>query len=217
MKPLKSLLILGILAAVPTLAPSEAEAQRRYYGPGYAGPPPNSVLPGGFHNRQGRLTFGLSVGLGGMNDDVGDIGCNSCDYNPLSFGAAGHIGGFIGPRMALMLELQTNVQQVSQEQFVNDDAFLYQSAAMVAAQYWLLPQLWIKGGIGFARLEEQSRDGFFAGTLDNGIALLGAVGFEIFSARYMSIDIQGRILNGSYEGADNNITAGTIGIGINWF
>jgi hypothetical protein len=215
MKPIKSLLLVGIVAAIPALAPSEAAAQP---GPGYyAAPPPNAQLPGGFHNRQGRLTFGFSLGLGAMNDDIGDIGCNNCDYSPISFQAAGHIGGFIGPRMALMLELQTNGQQVSQEQFVEDDAFLYQTAAMIGLQYWVTPQLWLKGGLGLAHLEEQSRDGFFAGEIDNGTAVLGAIGFELFSSRYLSVDLQGRVLNGSYSGIDNNITAASVGVGINWF
>jgi hypothetical protein len=46
---------------------------------------------------------------------------------------------------------------------------------------------------------------------------MGAIGFEILSARYFSLDLQGRFLNGSYDGIDNNITAGSIGLGINWF
>lgn len=218
MKPIKSLILVGLLAAIPT-APEEAAAQPRgYYGPGpYGGPPPNAQLPGGFHNRQGRLTFGFQGGLGVMNDDIGEINCGNCDFNPISFGASGHIGGFIGPRLALMFELQVNGQQVSQEAFIEDDAFLYQTAAMVALQYWVTPQLWIKGGLGLAHLEVQSRDGFFGGEIDNGGAILGGIGFELFSSRYLSVDLQGRLLNGSYEGIDNNITAASVGIGINWF
>ncbi len=217
MKPIKSLVLVGVLAAIPTLAPSDASAQPRgsYYGPG--GPPPNSQLPGGFHNRQGRLTFGFSLGLGVMNDDIGEINCSNCDYNPISFGVSGHIGGFIGPRLALMFEGQVNGQQVSQEAFVEDDAFLYQSAGMVAIQFWVTPQLWLKGGLGLAHLEVQSRDGFFAGEIANGTAILGAAGYEIFSSRYLSVDLQGRLLNGSYDGINDNITAASVGIGVNWF
>ena len=214
MKPIKSLVVLGVLSALPVLAPSEASAQPGYYN---AGPPPNTQLPGGFWNRQGRLTFGGSFGLGGMSDDVGDIGCDNCDYNPISFGFTGHIGGFLGPRFALMFEAQVNGQQVSQAAFPEDDAYLYQTAGMVAAQYWITPQLWLKGGIGLAHLELQSADGFFASDIDNGTAIMGAAGFEVFSSRYFSIDLEGRLINGAYKGIDNNITAGTIGVGVNWF
>jgi hypothetical protein len=217
MKPIKSLVLLGTLAAIPALAPSDALAQPGY-GPGpgyYAAPPPNSQLPGGFHNRQGRLTFGFSAGLGGMNDNGGDLECSGCDYSTLSGQVSGHIGGFIGPRLALMFEAQANVQQLSQEQFIEDDLFLTQYAAMVAAQYWVTPQLWLKGGLGLANL--QVSDAFGESNIDNGTAIMGAVGFELFSARYMSVDLQGRLLNGSYEGIDNNITAASVGIGVNWF
>jgi hypothetical protein len=213
MKPIKSLLLLGILAAVPTLAPGDAAAQPGY-GPGYGGPPPNSVLPGGFHNRTGRLTFGFSAGIGGMNDDFGDIECDGC--NALSGQIEGHIGGFIGPRLALLFEAQANIQQIQQGAFVEDDIFLTQSAAMIAAQFWVTPQLWIKGGVGFANLQLSDNFGNES-TPENGTAVMGAVGFEIFSARYMSVDLQGRLLNGSYEGIDNNITAASVGIGVNWF
>jgi hypothetical protein len=215
MKPTKSLLaLLAAALAVPALSTSDAVAQPG--GGYYAAPPPNSVLPGGFHNRQGRLTFGFSGGLGYMNSDVfGDIGCSGC--SSAAFGVAGHIGGFIGPRLALMFELQVNGQQVSQERFFEDDIFLFQTAAMIAAQYWVTPQLWIKGGIGLAHLEEQTRDGFAGLEIANGTAIMGAVGFELFSSRYLSIDLQGRLLNGSYDGINDNITAGTIGVGINWF
>jgi len=211
MKPIKSLVLLGVLAAIPALAPSTASAQG-YYGPG-AGPP-NSTLPGGFHNRQGRLMFGFSLGLGGMHDDFGDITCDNCDT--VSGQVSGHIGGFIGPRFALMFEAQANFQQISQGVFVQDDTFLTQSAGMVAAQYWVTPQLWVKGGLGLANLQVSDNAGN-ASVPENGTALMGAIGYELFSSRYLSIDLQGRLINGSYDSLNNNITAGSVGVGINWF
>ncbi len=216
MTPMKSLVLVGLLAAIPTFAPSEASAQPRggpgYYGPG--GPPPNSTLPGGFHNRQGRLMFGFSLGIGGMHDDFGDIECDGCQA--LSGQVSGHVGGFIGPRFALMFEAQANIQQISAGRFVEDDLFLTQSAAMIAAQWWIAPQLWIKGGIGLANLQVEDNFGGSSAP-ENGTALLGAVGYELFSSRYLSVDLQGRIINGSYDGINNNITAGSVGIGVNWF
>lgn len=214
MKPTKSLLVLGALAALPVLAPSEASAQPG--GGYYQGPPPNSQLPGGFHNRQGRLMFGFSVGIGGMHDDIGPIG----DSTPAGE-VSGHIGGFIGPRFALMFEAQGNFQQLSQDAF-GDSVTLVQGAGMVAGQYWLTPQLWIKGGIGLSNLQIQDDFGN-ASAPSNGIAVMGAAGFELFSSRYLSVDLQGRIINGAYSndetqgGGHSNITSGTVGIGVNWF
>ena len=215
MKPTKSLLVLAALLLVPTVASAQGYYGGRGGGGYYAAPPPNSVLPGGFHNRQGRLIFGFSLGLGGMHDRGGDIECSNCRYSTLSGQASGHIGGFIGPRFALLGELQGNVQTLATDGY--DDTVLVQSALMIAGQYWLTPQLWVKGGIGFANVSVDDTYYGTSETVDNGMALMGAIGFELLSSRYFSLDLQGRVLNGAYKGIDNSITAGSIGIGINWF
>lgn len=209
---LNALVLLGLAVVVPTLAPSEASAQPG--GGYYSQPPPNSTLPGGFHNRQGRLTFGFSVGVGGMHDDFGDIECDGCEA--LSGQVSGHIGGFVAPRVALMFEAQANIQQVSQGFFVEDDVFLTQAAALVAAQIWVAPQLWVKGGLGLASLQLSDNAGNESQP-ENGTAVMGAIGYEVFSSRYMAVDIEGRLINGAYEGIDNNITAGSVGLGISWY
>lgn len=219
MKPIKSLLVLAALTLTPALASAQG-----YYGGGggYYAQPPASQLPGGFHNRQGRLMFGFSLGLGGMSDRFGDISCTNCDYNPLAVGVSGHIGGFLGPRFALMAEGQANVQTVSSDAITGDTTTLVQSALMVAGQYWVTPQLWVKGGIGFANLQlERSYygDGIVdeASIPENGGAIMGAIGYELLSARYFSVDLQGRLLHGTYKGIDNSVTAASVGVGINWF
>jgi hypothetical protein len=205
MKPIKSLLVLAILCA-----PALASAQGYYGGRGgYQGP----TVPGGFHNRAGRLAFGFGVGLGGMHDATGSIPCSGCDFNPLAFEGDFHIGGMLSPRFALLFEAQVNSQQVSNNRF-NGDEFLSQGAAMIAGQFWLIPQLWIKGGIGFANL--QVDDAFFTTDFGNGGAVMGAIGVELLSARNFAIDLQGRIIEGLYS--DNyHVTSGTVGIGVDWY
>ncbi len=220
MKPTKMLLVLAFMLFAPAVASAQGYGRGGGGGGYYASQPPTYQLPGGFWNRQGRLTFGGSIGLGGMSDRFGDIECTNCDYNPISGMIEGHIGGFIGPRLALLGEVQVNGQTVSQ--VGADTTTLVQSTLMIAAQYWITPQLWIKGGIGFAnlRLEESYYgDGIVDATSipENGVALMGAVGYELLSARYFSIDLQGRLINGAYKGIDNTVTGATIGVGINWY
>jgi hypothetical protein len=208
---MKKLIILACL-----FFPSLAFAQ--YYSP----PPPSSQFPGGFHNRTGRLAFGFSLGLGKMSDSFGDIDCSNCDYSPVSGQVSGHIGGFLGPRFALLGELQANIQTLANDSFTGDTTTLTQGALMIAAQYWVTPQFWIKGGIGLASLQVD-RSYFGDGVIDEssvpetGTALMGAIGYELLSARNFSIDLQARVLNGAYRGIDDNITAASIGLGINWF
>lgn len=206
MKPIKSLLVLAVL-----LAPGLAGAQGYYGGGGGYGAP----LPGGFHNRMGRLMSGVSLGVGGMHDDGSGItNCGNCDYNPLAVELDGHIGGMISPRFALMAELQFNGQTVHSD-VINGDTILSQSALMLAGQFWITPQLWVKGGLGFAHLDAQ--DAYTQYDFGGGSAIMGAVGFEILSARFFAVDLQGRLIEGSYHGFDDHITSGTVGLGLNWY
>jgi hypothetical protein len=212
MKPIKSLLVLAIM-----LVPGLAAAQGYGGGGGgyYSQPAPATQLPGGFHNRQGRLAWGFSIGLGGMHDAGSKItSCTNCDYNPAVIEADGHIGGFIGPRFALMGELQVNAQTVHSDQY-NGDTVLSQNVIMIAGQYWLTPQLWLKGGIGFSHL--QADDTYFVYDLSDGVAIMGGVGYEVMSARNFSVDLQGRLIQGSYDGLNDRVTSGTVGVGLNWY
>lgn len=211
MKPIKSLLVLAMV-----LIPGVAAAQGYYggSGPGYYSAPPQTN-PGGFHMRQNRLAFGFSVGLGGMHDQGSNItSCNNCDYNPIAFEADAHIGGFLGPRFALMGEFQVNGQTVHSDVY-NGDTILSQNVLMIAGQYWLTPQLWIKGGIGFAHL--QADDSYFQYDLGDGGALMGGIGYEVMSARNFAVDLQGRLIRGNYHSFDDSLTSGTVGVGINWY
>lgn len=205
MKPIKSLLVMFAILSVPALASAQG-----YYGGRRGGPPREA---GGFHHREGMLMWGGAVGLGGMHDGgSGVTSCSGCDVKPLTGEFDFHIGGMLTNRFALMFEGQVNTQRVSR---AFDDTYLSQGAAMLAAQYWLLPMLWVKGGIGFASL--QVDDGYFVGDYGTGGALMGAAGVELFSARNFALELQGRVINGAYNGLGDNVTSGTIGIGVNWF
>ncbi len=208
MKPIKSLLVLAILIAAPGLA----AAQGYYGGPGY-GPPP---VPGGFHNRAGRLAWGFSLGLGYMNENGDAVTCSGCDAQPVTGEVDFHLGGMINPRMAILLELQANAQQVALDP--NTDTTLEQTLVLGAVQYWLTPQLWIKGGLGVANLQlNDNINGVTYVSPGNGLGLLGGIGFELLSARFFAVDLQGRLTEGTYSGASDHITSGTIGVGLNWY
>jgi len=200
MKTIKTFLILAFVSL-----PALASAQPGYYGPP-AGEP-------GFHQRAGRLMFGISAGLGFMNDNGQSVDCAGCNYNPLAGEIDVHIGGMLNNRLAIMFEAQGNIQTIASDQL--GDTTLTQSAFMGALQYWLTPQLWIKGGLGAAHL---TVDDTYYGTSQpagSGLAIMGAVGFELLSGRFFALDLQGRLIDGQY-GSDR-ITGGTIGLGLNWF
>ncbi len=97
---------------------------------------------------------------------------------------------------------------------------LVQASAMVAIQYWLTPQLWIKGGIGGANLgysyDNGSTQNSDSESIADGGAAMGAVGYELLSAPRFSIDAQLRMIVGSYD-QGQDVSGGSIGVGFNWF
>jgi hypothetical protein len=170
----------------------------------------------GFHDR--RISWGLGIGLGGMSDDGGRISCINCDYNTAALELDAHLGRFVSPRLALLLEVEANGQTVAQNAN-NTTSTVVQTTLMLAGQYWLTTQLWIKGGVGFAHLEQE--DSYFEGTdvtpVDSGLAVLGAIGFEVLSSRRFALDFQGRLIEGTYDGIHDHLTSGTIGVGFSWY
>ncbi len=209
MKPIKALLVLAIV-----LSPALASAQG-YYGRGGQGA--GYREPGGFHHRMGRITYGGSLGIGFMSDNGNGLSCDNCgNYNPIAVEGDFHIGGFVAPRFALLFEGQFNAQTVHLDQGNgNGDSYVFNSAFMVAGQYWLTPMFWVKGGIGVAHLTVD--DAYTSQDIGSGLAVMGAAGFELVSTRFFALDLQGRIISSNYDGISDHITSGTVGIGLNWY
>jgi hypothetical protein len=208
---------LAALAALAVLAaPSSAGAQPGGppppppgygggYGGGYYGPPPA---------RQG-LTLGFGLGLGGMDSDSSLTECFDCNYDPLALGFDLHIGGMVNPQLAILGELFWQAQSIDADGF----NWISQTMLMAAAQLWLTPQFWVKGGLGFASLDSHYDDGFVAedDSIDTGLAVMGAAGFEVLSSPWFAIDLQLRLASGSYDGVDEQVNTGMLGIGFNWY
>ncbi len=188
------------------------------YRPGYYSAPP-ATLPGGFWDRGGGLVWGISLGLGGMSSKDGPIECQSCSYSPVAVEVDAHLGGMLSPRLALLFEMQGNVQTVEEVGGGEGSKTLAQFALLAAAQYWVTPRFWLKGGLGFGTLSYNYNDSF--GTqeepIDDGGAFLVGAGYEILSGRDFAVDLQGRYVVGSYDGINDQISSGTIGIGVNWY
>ncbi len=193
------------------------------YAPNTAGPPPAA---GGFHDRTGRLALGFSVGLGKMKIDNSAVACNGCSGDPVSYEADVHLGWMMSPRVALLFEAEGTGQTIADDGVVTDT--LVQSTAMVGAQYWVTPQLWLKGAIGAAQLTVTRDDGFTTAQSDSldGGAIMGAVGYEVMSSRNFAVDLQLRFTGGTYKDTtvnldgttnDTNLATTSVGLGFNWY
>lgn len=222
MKP-RHLVLGALLLLVPATAaaqPANARPAQPQYQGYYAQP---STVPGGFHDRQGRLMLGFSLGLGGMKIGDDEVTCANCDYDPVAFEVDFHIGGMMSPRFGVMLEVQANGKTIEESAF--GATSLVQATAMAAAQYWVTPQFWVKGGLGFASLGYSYDDEFDhnddSEELARGGALMVGAGYELLSAKNFSIDLQARFVQGTYEeddlGDNPDVSSGSIGVGFNWF
>jgi hypothetical protein len=194
--------------------PASAQHRRGYY---YApAPPPPALTEDGFFYRRG-LTLGVGLGIGGMDSDTGALDCDNCIYTPITGALDFHIGAMINPRLALLFELWVTAKPLDEA----GTSTLSQSMAMVGVQYWLSPQLWIKGGLGFSYLNLSYDDGYYVedAAVAEGGAIMGALGYEVMSAPRFAIDLQLRLGAGTYQGLGfgDQIHALTVGGGINWY
>ena len=185
-------------------------------GPHYAPPPPPPPPPSYYDpfTRRG-LTLGFGFGIGNMSDSEGTIPCDDCDYDPAAGAFDFHIGGMLNPRLALLFEVWVTGKNIDE----SASEFLWQSMVLVAAQYWVTPRLWVKGGLGLAHLSLTYEDGYESGdeAVDDGGAALAAVGYEIVVLPRFALDLQLRAGVGSYDAIDEQVVAVSAGLGFNFY
>ncbi len=150
-----------------------------------------------------------------MGGDNGPIRCDGCDYEPASIGLDLHIGAMLSPRLAILGEYAVTAQQL--DGFGNTT--LNQHMVLAAAKLWLLPSLWIKGGLGVAILDLTFDDGFVRAnkTIDTGVGSVAAIGIELLSTPRYALDLQLRLASGNYESFDTNVNSGLLQVGVAWF
>lgn len=214
MKPIQTSLTILAIALIPAIAVAQPAAGGG--GGGYYGQPP--VNTGGFHERAGTPMLGFSIGLGGMETEGGPVECANCEYSPIGVEFDGHVGGMLSNQFGLMLELQANAETVEDYGY-EGNASLVQSTAMIAGQYFVSPRLWLKGGLGVAHLSYSYQDSYggIDQPVDDGAAVMAAVGYELLSSRTFGLDVQARVIMAGYDGINDKITAATIGVGFNWY
>jgi hypothetical protein len=181
-------------------------------------PPPNQPPPSSpwstFHPRYG-LTLGASLGLGGITAKSGPLRCDGCNYEPLAGAFDLHIGGMLSPRLSLLGEFGFAIRQID-ESGLNS---FYEVSFLGGAQFWVLPVLWVKGGLGIATVGLQYDRGYVVQdkALDTGGMLMAAVGAEVFSTPHFAIDLQLRGTAASFKGLKDQIYAGMFQVGFSWF
>lgn len=179
-------------AGYPPPPPQQGYAPPMYAPPQPTGPPVTL--------RQGWVV-GFSLGAGSMVGDRGD------SLEGIAYDA--HVGFMVSPQLALLIE------GYGVSHFEENNG-LTQSMLLVAGQYWINPQLWVKGGLGTGRLSLQNNDGVTVEESEEGVAVMFAAGYEIMHSQNFAVDLQLRTGAVTYDN-DLTISQTAAAVGINWY
>lgn len=153
----------------------------------------------------------------GATIDGGHIGCETSDGNDCGNGAhaAGgfslYAGGMITPALAITGELWGMAHQ-------DGDVTASQVLATANLRAWVVPRLWLQGGLGVAR-SKVTYDGpivMVESMSDTVPAATVAIGVELVHSKKFSLDLQLRGGSGFYRG-DVRVWNTALGIGATFF
>jgi uncharacterized membrane protein YtjA (UPF0391 family) len=153
------------------------------------------------------VTFGGGVGLGHIACDGADCG----GVNEAG-GIDVHVGGMLTPELALLLDAWGMSHRDS-----NDATFTH-AIVTGALRAWLVPRLWVSGGIGFAEARwHYSSDVIdYESRSDTVPAVMGAIGVELLSSPAFALDLQLKGGTGFFED-DVRVRNVSLGVGVNWY
>jgi hypothetical protein len=153
------------------------------------------------------LVFGGALGGGSIS-----AGCDGCDHRA-SLGLDLHVGGMLSPRLALLFDASgaaNYTTQFVQTRYVT--SLLYAGAA----QYWLLERLlWVKGGLGLARVVQSDAPIFKTFDTATGFGFMAAAGVEVLQHRTFALDAELALRAAFYSGT--SVTDGAVLVGVNWY
>jgi hypothetical protein len=144
------------------------------------------------------FVFGVAVGGGG-------ISCDDCDslHGPAS---SLYAGGMLTDKLALVADSSVVVK-------TEDGNRLTSGVFGVAAQYWVAPRVWVKGGVGGGQLffssDQESESS------DLGLGFLGGAGVEIVQKKKFALDLQARFTTASIEDLRFNTWSVLFGFNLN--
>jgi len=138
----------------------------------------------------------------------GNISCDgtSCGKFSKGCGAAGYIGYLLSPRLGILFDVWALTARDSTS---NSDVSLTFVAATINARYYVLPGLWVQGGLGNGHAEvhvsvfQARSDDVPVGTI--------AAGIEVARGRAWALDIAFRLAQGTSTKKDQTSGDATTG------
>jgi len=153
--------------------------------------------------------------FGGFGLWGGNISCNGGDCG--GFSAAGGASGDIGYMFNRQLGILLDVWALTSS---NNNVGLTFVTSTVDIRFWVLPILWVQGGLGSGHAIVHV-DGFAAASDDVPIGELGA-GLELLRGRNWNLDIalqvaQGTATNSSGNGGTTTGRSTGLGVHLTWY
>ena len=187
--------LLLLLAAPP------ARAQ-----PGQPPPPPGADFRKGLH-------LGFGVGGGSMScESVGEE--DICDATIDQAGSVDfHIGLMLRPRLSINGEIWVMGH-------TEDYVTITNAITTIGATLWLMPKLWLRGGIGgaVARWHYKGPLGLQLDDQTESVpAVAAAAGFEVYSKPNFAIDIELRGGTGFYKDDQAKSHNAAVAVGFTWY
>jgi len=153
----------------------------------------------------------------GASIDGGNIGCQTKNGDDCGNGAhpAGgfslHLGGMVAPNLAILGEIWGMAH-------TEDNITASQGLATAAIRGWLVPRLWLQGGVGVARSKiSYSGGGFMASEESDTVpAFVVAAGLELLQTSTFGLDLEIRGGSGFYQG-DARVYNAAVGVGASFF
>jgi uncharacterized membrane protein YtjA (UPF0391 family) len=155
------------------------------------------------------LTGGIGIGAGHIACE--DEGGN-CDGVNEAGGLNFNIGAMLNPQLALVLDVWGMRHD-------EDRASFTQGIAAGAVKAWILPRLWLMGGVGVAQVA-WSYDADvveFSDETDTVPAIIGGVGLELLSTSTLALDVSLRGGTGFYEDENVRVRNVQLGVGLSFF
>jgi len=159
------------------------------------------------------ITLGASLGVGELScEDESANGSGPCDGVTEAGSIDGHVGIMLSPRLAIMGDVWAMGHS-------ENDLTMSQTITTAAAQLWLTPRLWIKGGLGFAHARFSYDTGFVeleseSDTVPAGIV---GIGYELIHRPNFALDLALKAGTGIYRDDQTRAHNVAVTIGANWF
>jgi hypothetical protein len=166
-----------------------------YYAPAPMMPPPPPP--------PGRRGFLIGFGLGG--GEIASTDCDGCE-SLAGFAFDFSVGGMLNPNLAIMYDAFGVIR-------VEEGAALTNSVNTLAAQYWVTPIVWLKGGIGVSQIRLSDSEGTIAA--EYGFGATAGVGVELIRSDTFALDASARLSHGTFDGGGLSNLA--VLVGFHWY